>query len=430
VLNIKKGVMQFQDVFVKMYPRTAGEQSELPVKNITFVVTENCNLRCTYCYEHRKNCDTRMSKDIGRKAVDMLFEEDAKQDGTYISSSNAEAVILEFIGGEPLLEVELMDYIIEYFRYKALTINHRWALHHMISISTNGILYGLEDVQRFIEKNEGRISISISIDGNKELHDSCRLFPDGKGSYDIVEKAFIKQLRKNPNAGTKLTLSPQNIGYLFEACKHLFTLGITSIFANCVFEKGWEIEHARILYNQMLLLANYLLEDDKFQDLHCSLFDETIGQPMFESDNENWCGGTGKMLSISCDGMVYPCLRYIPFSLKEGIAPIIIGDIHNGIEATPDQKEVVQKLNQITRRSQSTDECFNCPVASGCAWCSAYNYEETGSPDKRVTYICIMHKARVLANHYYWNKLYEKQHVEDKFKLNLCEEYIKSITNI
>jgi len=430
VLNIKKGVNQFQDVFVKMYPRVSRKQSELPVKNITFVVTENCNLRCTYCYEHGKNCNNRMPKEVGKKAVDMLFEEDAKQDGTYISSSNAEAVILEFIGGEPLLEVELMEYIIEYFRYKALTMNHRWALHHMISISTNGVLYDSEDVQRFIEKNEGRLSISISIDGNKELHDSCRLFPDGKGSYDIVEKAFIKQLRSNPNASTKLTLSQQNVVHLFEACRHLFTLGITSIFANCVFEKGWEIEHARILYKQMLLLANYLLEDDKFQDLHCSLFDETIGQPMLESNNENWCGGTGKMLSISCDGMVYPCLRYLPFSLKEGISPIIIGDIYNGIESTSDQKEVVQKLNRITRRSQSTDECFNCSVASGCAWCSAYNYEETGSPDKRVTYICIMHKARVLANHYYWNKLYEKQHVEDKFKLNLCEEDIKSITNI
>ena len=64
------------------------------------------------------------------------------------------------------------------------------------------------------------------------------------------------------------------------------------------------------------------------------------------------------------------------------------------------------KLEQITRRSQSTDECYNCPIASGCSWCSAYNYEIYGTPNKRTTFICPMHKARVLANIYYWNKTY------------------------
>ena len=64
-------------------------------------------------------------------------------------------------------------------------------------------------------------------------------------------------------------------------------------------------------------------------------------------------------------------------------------------------------LSNITRRSQSTDECFYCPVGSGCSWCSAYNYEEFGTPNKRATYICIMHKATSLANAYYYNKLYK-----------------------
>ena len=58
-------------------------------------------------------------------------------------------------------------------------------------------------------------------------------------------------------------------------------------------------------------------------------------------------------------------------------------------------------MSCITRRSQSTDECFNCPIGSGCGWCSAYNYEHFGTQDKRATYICCMHKARSLANVYY-----------------------------
>ena len=61
-------------------------------------------------------------------------------------------------------------------------------------------------------------------------------------------------------------------------------------------------------------------------------------------------------------------------------------------------------MSCITRRSQSTDECYYCPIASGCGWCSAYNYEVFGTPDQRATFICIMHKARALANVYYWRK--------------------------
>ena len=60
----------------------------------------------------------------------------------------------------------------------------------------------------------------------------------------------------------------------------------------------------------------------------------------------------------------------------------------------------------ITRRSQSSDECFNCPIAAGCGWCSAYNYEYYGTPNMRTTFTCCMHKARSLANAYYLYKKY------------------------
>lgn len=61
-------------------------------------------------------------------------------------------------------------------------------------------------------------------------------------------------------------------------------------------------------------------------------------------------------------------------------------------------------MRTVTRRSQSTDECFNCPIAAGCGWCSAFNYENFGTVNKRTTFICIMHKARALANVYYWRR--------------------------
>jgi hypothetical protein len=82
----------------------------------------------------------------------------------------------------------------------------------------------------------------------------------------------------------------------------------------------------------------------------------------------------------------------------------------------------LEMFHSITRRSQSTDECFYCPIASGCSWCSGYNYQKTGTVNKRVIYICNMHKARSLANVYYWNKVYQKEKVDKVFIRHLSDE--------
>lgn len=163
-------------------------------KNITFIVTRDCNLRCTYCYEkHKENYS--MSFEIAKKAVDFLFEEDEHQ-SIIINNKDADCVILEFIGGEPLIEIKLIDKILDYFLDKAISLNHRWARKFMISMSSNGVLYFSKDVQDFLHKYEGKVSLNISIDGNKQLHDKCRLFPDGRPSYDIAIAA-AKDLKKD-----------------------------------------------------------------------------------------------------------------------------------------------------------------------------------------------------------------------------------------
>ena len=74
-------------------------------------------------------------------------------------------------------------------------------------------------------------------------------------------------------------------------------------------------------------------------------------------------------------------------------------------------------MKAVDRRTQSTDECFYCPIAEGCSYCSAYNYQVFGTPDSRATYICVMHKARSLANSYYWNSYYRKKNLPYRFKV-------------
>ena len=148
---------------------------------------------------------------------------------------------------------------------------------------------------------------------------------------------------------------------------------------------------------------------------------------MREDENQNWCGGTGLMLAVDCDGLFFPCLRYMGTSLGGEQRPYSIGDLEHGINVLPEHRARVAEMAAVTRRSQSSDECFGCPIASGCSWCSAYNYQCTGTPDKRVTYICPMHKARVLANAYYWNRLYRSQNSAKRYRLDIPDEWALEI---
>lgn len=147
-------------------------------QTLTFIVTEDCNLRCKYCYVTHKSKNKVMKLETAIKFIDYILE-----DTKFIKS---EAVILDFIGGEPLLEASLIDQICDYFKTKTYKLRNQWYWNYKISISTNGVNYSDPCVQNLILKNEGKISIGITIDGIKEKHDLQRVFPDGSGSYDIV----------------------------------------------------------------------------------------------------------------------------------------------------------------------------------------------------------------------------------------------------
>ena len=127
------------------------------------------------------------------------------------------------------------------------------------------------------------------------------------------------------------------------------------------------------------------------------------------------------------DGIIYPCLRYMESSLAGQQEPYSIGDVDTGICQTECDRCRVECLKKIDRRTQSTDECFNCPVAEGCSWCTAYNYQVFGTPDARATYICDMHKARALGNIYFWNHYYEKNNIDKHMENHVPEEWALNI---
>ncbi len=151
-------------------------------------------------------------------------------------------------------------------------------------------------------------------------------------------------------------------------------------------------------------LADEIIEREYYIDFACSFFSENIGKPLDRTlDNSNWCGA-GNMLSIDAAGNFYPCTRFAQYSLREKKA-WIIGNVEDGIDYNK-----LRPFFSLDRCTQSNNECLDCEVASGCAWCQGENYDAAETPTiyQRATAICQMHKARVRANNYYWNKLYRK----------------------
>ncbi len=420
----KRRFEQFGDKMVRLFPELHpfpedGDKRVL-TKTVTFQVTDDCNLACKYCYQINKG-KRRMSLETAKKFVDMLLDA-TPENNSYINPVNSPFLVIEFIGGEPFLGIGLIDQIMDYFVGQAFERMHPWATRYCVSICSNGVLYFEEAVQRFLNKHRNHMSLSVTIDGNKELHDSCRVFPDGSPSYDIAVAAAKGWMDRGGYMGSKITIAPGNITYLYAALTHMVELGYTEINANCVYEKGWTLTHAQELYRQMKQFADYLLEND-LDNIYCSLFEENFFKPKLEGDDQNWCGGTGAMLSCDPDGYLYPCIRYMESSLGKDQEPVRIGHVDTGLVTTEEEKETVRCLNCITRRTQSTDECYYCPVAEGCSWCSAYNYQEFGTADRRATYICEMHKARSLANVYFWNKWYGKTGTPQKFKMHCPKEW-------
>lgn len=422
---MRKKIEEFPDYLERLYPQTYedGESEKNLAKTVTFQVTDGCNLRCTYCYQINKH-EHVMNFETAKKFVDILLADK----NPYINTQNSPGVIFEFIGGEPLLAIDLIDKITDYVLSEMIRLDHPWVTRYMLSLCSNGVLYFDDRVQNYLRKNQNRLSFTITIDGSKELHDACRKFPDGSGSYDLAVKAAKHYMTHyNKHLGSKMTLAPQNVMYTCNAVKNLMRLGYDQILLNCCYEKGWKQEHATILYNELKNLADYLLESNLENDVYISIFEDNIGCEMLPKENENWCGGTGDMIAVDYKGDIFPCLRYMESSLGTEVLPVVIGTVDKGIMSTPDQVECVKCMKCITRRSQSTDECFYCPIAKGCAWCSAYNYQELGSMNKRATYICEMHKARVLANCYFWNRCYQKHGENKVFRLNVPDEWALKI---
>ena len=277
-------------------------------RDITFQITSACNLRCSYCYEHHK-CSEDMNIETAKRIIDSIFDTYEADNDPFINR-DTKAIVLDFIGGEPLLKAKLIEEICDYWFAEGIRREIPIIPFTRISFATNGMLWFSEESQHLIKKYHEYMSLSVSIDGIKELHDMHRVDKNGNGSFDTAFRAFQDGKQYNWY-NSKMTFVPESFQYICDSVKMMIDEGCVDIFCNYAYEPVYTKEQAKALFTELRKLADYLVTEKK--DVFVSILDDEIGEQY--KDDKNYCGGTGDMLSYAPDGKAYPCVRYAPISV-------------------------------------------------------------------------------------------------------------------
>jgi uncharacterized protein len=363
------------------------------VYQIDLFVTEDCNLRCSYCYLKGKNGSHPMSAKVARDAMDFFLRMPAPTTG----------VTWNMIGGEPLIAMDLIEEATEYFKFRVLQLNHPWRHAYTFMLSTNGVLYDDRRVQAFLFENRHHVYPAITIDGTRRKHDMHRVFPDGRGSYDVVLRNVRTALRQFPHLGTKVTFSHGDLPYLRESIVHLWDIGIKDVPANAVFEDVWEPGDSELFELQLRELADAALDSGYWRTHRCSLFWVPKKAP---PNDYNVCGA-GRSAAVDWRGDIHACIRFAEHSIRgTGRSTRPIGNIYTGFN-----RDLMRSFNSLRVSLLSPAKCLACEMNDRCSWCQGHCYEDAASDTifHRSTAICEMHKAQWRANQYYWEQL-ERRH--------------------
>ena len=285
--------------------------------DVTLNTTQQCNLRCKYCYEDKTKGE--LSLENAKKFIDLLLTDD---DPAYVKNTRMEylydGLIIDFLGGDSLVNPTLLDEILRYVNYKLVSLNHRAKNHWRASVTTNGTLFERKDVRDFCEKWRKNLSMTVSIDGCPEIHDMNRIFINGNGTMDTIMKwwGWYRQVFPVDSRSTKSTLSKNSIPYMYDSLVFMHEkLGLNYINQNFIMEySGLTDEDYALFDEQMAKCVDYVY--DHRDDLYWGMIDKAKFVTKGDPDMGNSYCGSGCMPTLSTDGKVYPCLRWLPITQK------------------------------------------------------------------------------------------------------------------
>lgn len=329
------------------------------IKVFMLIINENCNLNCTYCYEHHKT-NSYMSFATAKSIIDKELST-AKSD---------EIFEIEFFGGEPFLNFSLIKQVVEYVKteYSHLKI--------YFNASTNGTLVHGE-IKEWLIKNKDRFSPGLSLDGTKEMHDLNRPFrKNGKGSYDLIDIDFFKNQYREPHA--KMTISPATLPKMAEGIKHIHNLGFV---CDATFATGidWtNLYNIEILCNQLAELIDFYKENPQLEVCRMLSYDFTsVLNPTIEKFR--YCGAGKTTKAFDCQGIMYPCQGFAPVTLGKDEAMKYVGEDFSDFKF--DKKSI----------------CAQCKLVNLCPTCYACNKASTGDIGKMDNDMCLLNRLCILA---------------------------------
>ena len=316
---------RMRGVLLDQKPSPASVQEDVPAVPtfMTLNVAQVCNLRCKYCFAIAGTYDGAgiMSQEVARAVVDMLMRR----------SGEEKRVSILFFGGEPLLNMEAVSCVIEYAREQAKAYGKSVGFFMI----TNGVKLTPQNVDYLVQQG---VRIEISIDGPAEVHDLCRVFADGRGSYKQVEagaRALIERSRWPVAANATLT---RHHPRLKEIVAHFESLGfVGSGIKLCeLIEKQEDLFDMALTPEDIVALQEDIREyvhDLIAQDEFTPAFSNVLGFRQFVKQLANRqarivnCGVGRYLISVSANGDVYPCYTLIGVK-NYRLGNVLAGSLH------------------------------------------------------------------------------------------------------
>ncbi len=349
------------------------------ITDLTLNIVNACNLRCRYCwnqsgaYGNSSSGSKRMNGKIAAKAVDLLIRE----------SGNAKDLVVDFYGGEPLLNFELIKGTIEYCR----GIQRKNKNNFRFLLATNGTLLTRER-GRFLIGNG--VDVAVSLDGSRRVQDTQRPFSGGRGSFDIIMDN-IKSLGADFSRRLvgRATFTPYSTK-IVRTFKFLRSLGFERIEV-CESEKaGYGLDSKNrfffsgakglkglksLYYNLADFYAREVINGNlTYENTYFNRFFKQLSRLYHIQSVVGTCSAGFSLMAADMDGSIYPCTAFV------GMPQFRVGTVNTGI----DERKLEGFLNIRISSSESCEECWAKMICRGCGSCYNLNYftnKNLGQPD-------------------------------------------------
>lgn len=371
----KEKLIYTEDIYKEVVPLI--EKRDPVVKALCLHIAHDCNLKCKYCFAEEGEYHGKrelMSLEVGKKAIDFLIKASGKR-------KNLE---VDFFGGEPLMNFEVVKGIVEYAR----SIEKEKGKNFRFTITTNGILLN-DEIMDYI--NENMHNVVLSIDGRKEVHDRMRPRAGGQGSYDNIVPKFQKlaESRNQTDYYVRGTFTRHNLDFGKDVL-HLADLGFKQISVEPVVadpSEDYAIQEEDLagIFKEYEQLAKDIIERRKngqwFNFFHFMI--DLTGGPCVTKRLVG-CGSGTEYLAVTPTGDLYPCHQFV------GQEQFKMGTVDTGVVNTNIRKDFEQ-CNVYNK-----PVCQNCWAKFYCSGgCVANSYNSHGDLITPYEIGCEMQKKRI-----------------------------------